>query len=238
MARNSPFIQDGALQAETPRGRVPPLYLARGCKISISFATCARRPRRRRRRDLPRSSRETKRRSLPPSSMFASHRDYGSLCLSARPLLVLGGDGSGRMHLSFLCRRCELPRAKSCATCFTALRKERGDILHLRSREGGRDRRRAAAEEQGEKVLISARHPPRRWSVGRSDRVASFADRAPFFDHPQIPFAPSLTRLSKRFGDVMSAAASPSSPSFPSFPSLRGNYVRMARAQVPLFGDH
>ena len=51
-------------------------------------------------------------------------------------------------------------------------------------------------------------------SVGLSDRVASFADRAPFFDHPQIPFAPSLTRLSKRFGDVMSAAAA--SPSFPS----------------------
>ena len=100
---------------------------------------------------------------------------------------------------------------------------------------GRRDRRRAAAEGQGEKVLISARHPPRRRSVGRTDRVASFADRAPFFDHPQIPFAPSLTRLSKRFGDVMSAAAS---PSFPSFPSLRGNYVRMARAQVPLFGDH
>ena len=43
VAWNSPCIQNGAV----PRHPVwcPPLYLARGCKISISFATCARRGR-------------------------------------------------------------------------------------------------------------------------------------------------------------------------------------------------
>ena len=155
VAWNSPCIQNGAV----PRHPVwcPPLYLARGCKISISFATCARRGRTDGGKGPP-TFVERNKTPLPLSLLRV--RLTPRLWVSLSVCLVLG---CGRRHLSFLCRRCELPRAKSCATCFTALRKERGDILHLRSREGGT----GLVKEQGEKVLISARHPRRR-SVGRS----------------------------------------------------------------------
>ena len=117
MAWNSPCIQNGALQAETP-GMVSPHFISRE---DARFQSLSRRAhegegRRRDGRDLPRSSRETKRRRS-----LLRVRLTPRLWVSLSVCLVLG---CGRRHLSFLCRRCELPRAKSCATCFTALRKE------------------------------------------------------------------------------------------------------------------
>ena len=121
------------------------------------------------------------------------------------------------------------------ANCCEVLRdlfygaKERGDILHLRSRE----------HSAGEKVLISARHRRRGVGLRLPELLRLRIALAPFFSGPSPnSFCSLLDGLACQNALVMgcllpTAAAAAASPR-----SLRGNYVKMARAQVPLFGDH